>query len=192
MPLVPEQVILKSLSVENVTDRYVGWLNDPEINQFLEIRHRLPICKNDVIEFIANCEKKHRHHWGIFVEDEHVGTISCSVYNHNYKWVDISILIGENKYRGVGLGRISLAGAVDYLFSVGQFRRIQAGSYENNIASIKLFRSLGFRKEAFFKESILYNGEYLDDIMFGLLKHEWDRKKNNISKAKVFRVSWEN
>jgi len=186
-----EQVILRPLSIEDVSDRYVGWLNDPEINQFFEIRHGLPICKEEVIEFVANCEQIHRHHWGVFVNEEHVGNISCSAYNHHYNWVDISILIGESKYRGVGLGRIALAGAVDYLFSVSQFHRIQAGVNSNNIASANLFASTGFRKEAIFKESVLFNGTYLDGMKFGLLRSEWDQIKKSIPKANVLSVSWE-
>jgi len=32
---------------------------------------------------------------------------------------------------------------------------------------------LGFRKEAHFIESIFKNGEWLDDIIYAILKKEW-------------------
>jgi len=189
--LTPEQIILKSLSIEDISDRYIEWVNDPEITQFLEIRHNLPISKEDVVEFIANCEKNRRHHWGIFVKGEHVGNISCSAYNHIYKWVDISILIGESEYKRTGLGKLSLAGAIDHLFKVEKFHRVQAGSYANNIPSVRLFTRLGFTQEACLREAAVVGNQYVDVIKFGILESEWKKKEDGIPKAKVLRKNWE-
>ena len=36
--LIGEEVTLKAMTVEDISDEYLGWLNDPDVNQFLEIR----------------------------------------------------------------------------------------------------------------------------------------------------------
>jgi len=37
---------------------------------------------------------------------------------------------------------------------------------------------LGFRKEAHFRESLLINGEWVDDLVYALLKDEWYIRSN--------------
>lgn len=187
----PDEVKLKPLFGEDIAENYIKWLNDPKINQFLEVRHSLPVNRKDILDFIKKCEKIKRHHWGIFAKEEHVGNVSCSVYNHAYSWVDISILIGEEKCRGTGLGKLSVAGAVEHLFSVSGFHRVQAGAYANNIPSIRLFTGLGFNQECVLRESVIFEQQYIDSIKFGILDHEWRQITDNFPKANVCKMPWE-
>ena len=187
----PETIFLRQLTISDVTDRYLGWLNDPEINRFLEIRHSPPITIEDAIKFIENCEKSHRHHWGIFVEGAHVGNISCSLYNHTYKWVDISNLIGEKEYQKSDLCKIALSNAMQYLFDVSGFHRIQAGTYNIHFAGITLLTNLGFKKEAVLREAAIVDDKYVDSLKFGILANEWAARKNKPPKIEVMRTPWE-
>jgi [ribosomal protein S5]-alanine N-acetyltransferase len=186
-----KEVNLKPLFDEDVSDNYVKWLNDPTVNQYLEIRHNLPITKENILEFIKNCKKIKRHHWGIFTKGKHVGNISCSAYSHVYSWVDISIIIGEEECRGIGLGKLSMAGAIDHLFLVSQFHRISAGAYSNNLPSIRLFSGLGFNCEGVLRENVLFGENYIDSVKLSILEHQWKQIKGNIPKAKVQRMPWE-
>jgi [ribosomal protein S5]-alanine N-acetyltransferase len=187
----PESVLLRQLKPSDVGEHYIGWLNDPEINRFLEIRHSLPITTENTVKYVAYCETIHRHHWGIFVEDIHVGNISCSDYNHNYKWVDISNLIGEKEYQKTDLCKLALAGALEHLFSVGGFHRIQAGTYNVHFAGITLLTNLGLKKEGVLREAAIVNGKYVDYLKFGILKREWEARKKKPPKIKVMKHSWE-
>ncbi len=53
------------------------------------------------------------------------------------------------------------------------------GKYTNReISSIRMIERLKFRKEAHFKESYHLRGEWVDDIIYALLRKEWiDRDK---------------
>ena len=189
--LNPNRILLKQLNPEDVSDRYVRWLNDSEVNKFLEIRHSTPLTKQDAIKFVIDCEKHHRHHWGIFFNNEHVGNISCNAYNHIYRWVDISSLIGEKKYRASNLAKFALAGAIEYLFTVSNFHRIQAGTYSVHFSGITLLTNLGFKKEAVLREAAIVDNKYVDVLKFGLLKHEWLSKSRKLPKVRVQRMPWE-
>jgi len=35
-PLVSKRLVLRQLTLEDVSEKYVGWLNDPDVNRFLE------------------------------------------------------------------------------------------------------------------------------------------------------------
>lgn len=185
----PEKLILEPLNHNNVSDKCEEWLNDPETIKYLTIRNNPPTQK-DIHKHIDDCEQKHHHHWGIFYNDEHLGNISCSLYDREHNWVDISIVIGESKFRGCGLGKLSLSIAIDYLFTVSKFDRIQAGIYSINISSIGLFKSLGFQKDNCHRKPVEVNGKLVDVYQYELLKHNW--KYQDAKKATVLSPPWEN
>lgn len=77
------------------------------------------------------------------------------------------------KEHGKGYATEALRLAIDYLFNDLNKHRITGSIDPENTGSIRLLERLGFRKEAHFKESLLINGEWVDDIVYGLLKREW-------------------
>lgn len=187
----PSFVELIPLKVNNISENSAIWLQDPVVNRYLEVRHDPPQAKADVIEFIKKCDLERRYHWGIFFKNRHIGNVSCSACNRTYGWIDVSILIGEKIFWGEKISKKALAGAIDYLYMIAGFHRIQAGAYATNIQSLKLFHSLGFKIEGVLREAALSEGDYVDVIKMGLLKKEWEEIRNSYPKAKVTRPDWE-
>lgn len=81
-------------------------------------------------------------------------------------------------HQGKGYATSAMKITIDYLFNKLNKHRITGSVDPKNSDSIKLLERLNFRKEAHFKESLLINGEWVDDIMYGILKSEWNRKTN--------------
>ena len=77
------------------------------------------------------------------------------------------------KHHGKGYATEALKSAIDYLFNELNKHRIIGSIDPNNVSSIGLVKRLKFRKEAHFKESLLINGEWFDDIVYAILKTEW-------------------
>lgn len=188
----PESIVLRQLRASDVNDTYVGWLNDPETNRFLEIRHTTPITVEDTIKHVNDREKNHQHHWGIFVDGTHVGNISCNSYNHIYRKLSISNMIGEEEYRRSNLCKLALSGAMDHLFDICNFHRIEAGTYSVHFSGITLLTNLGFKKEATLKEAVVVDGRFVDIYQFALLDSEWKSKTNKPDSIHVVNASWEN
>lgn len=187
----PEQIQLKPLLAADVSDAYVSWLNDPEINKFLEIRHQTPLTREAVVNFVTDCHKVRRHHWGIFVDNEHVGNVSCSYYQRLYNWVDISNLIGDKRYLSTNVAKFSLVSAMNYLFTVCGFNKISAGTYSNHLSGITLLTNVGFKKEAVIRSSVIFDGIYQDLMKFGILRSEWNARAQKFPFSKVLAHSWE-
>lgn len=76
-------------------------------------------------------------------------------------------------YHGKGYATEALKQMIRHLFEQLNKRRITASIDPRNESSIKLYEKLGFRKEAHFRESIYLNGEWVDDLVYALLKNEW-------------------
>ena len=46
-----------------------------------------------------------------------------------------------------------------------------------NIASIKLIKSTGFKQEGHFIENIFFKGKWGSEFQYAMLKREWDFRK---------------
>jgi RimJ/RimL family protein N-acetyltransferase len=187
----PQKVVLRQLSLNDVSEKYIGWLNDPEVYQFMGLRHKIPVAQQDVIRYIETCNKNKRHHWGIFNDGEHVGNVTCGYYERNYHWADISNIIGEKKFRGTNLAKFALVGAIDYLFNIAGLHRLQAITLPVNFAGIALLANIGMRKEAVFKKATIVDDVYVDVLVYGILKEEWLKRNYKIPSVKVIRPFWE-
>ncbi|WP_107037427.1 GNAT family N-acetyltransferase [Brumimicrobium mesophilum] len=79
----------------------------------------------------------------------------------------------SKKHQGKGFATDAMKITIDYLFTSLNKHRITASVDPKNTDSIRLLERLGFRNEAHFKESLFINGEWVDDVIYGLLKSEW-------------------
>jgi RimJ/RimL family protein N-acetyltransferase len=86
--------------------------------------------------------------------------------------VEIGFTIAP-RYQRQGFGAEAVAALLDYLFTVLRKHRVFASVDVQNEASMALLRSLGMRREAHFRQSLLWKGEWVDDVVFGLLRSEW-------------------
>ncbi|WP_121667973.1 GNAT family N-acetyltransferase [Mesonia aquimarina] len=77
------------------------------------------------------------------------------------------------QYQGKGYAFRAMKICIDFLFCTLDKHRITASVDPKNSKSIQLLERLKFRKEAHFKEALLIKGEWVDDVIYGLLKEEW-------------------
>jgi aminoglycoside 6'-N-acetyltransferase len=62
---------------------------------------------------------------------------------------------------------------VGYLFGRRAKHRITASCDARNTASAAVLERLGMRREGHLRESTWAKGEWTDDLLYGLLHHEW-------------------
>jgi RimJ/RimL family protein N-acetyltransferase len=101
-----------------------------------------------------------------------IGDIGIHFFDADKKQVGIGYTLDKN-YQGKGYMTEALIAAINYIFIDLDKHRITASIDPDNIKSIKLVEKLGFRKEGHFKKSFLANGQWIDDLVFAILKEEW-------------------
>jgi len=169
-----DRIYLRKVELSDVDQEYVDWLNDPDVNQFLETRHEIQtidsICryvegillKNNEL-FLAICLKK---------DGKHIGNIKLGSISLEHLHGEISLFIGDKSQWGKGLATESVLSLTKYAFNVLKLHKVTAGCYENNAASKKLFNNALFNIEGLWREYYLYNGAYVDRICFSRLTSE--------------------
>ena len=162
-------VSLFLLKPELVTQDYVSWLNDPEINQYLESRfvtHTLESSRNFVqclLDSPTNLFLGIRSN----LLDRYVGNIKIGPIDENHGVGELGIMIGDKKAWGKGIA----SSAVLLMLGIARdrllLRKVFAGYYSSNIASQRLFEKSGFKVEVVRKQHFLLNGVPVDDVIVG-------------------------
>ncbi len=156
--LKTERLCLRILSEDDVTQVYVDWLNDVDINQFLETRFVNQTLKS-CSEFVRQCYLSDEAYlFGVFIRDEggliHIGNIKLGLINRIHLTGDVSYFIGEKKYWGKGLATEMIATVVDFGFKQLGLKKICAGVYEKNLGSLKVLRKCRFSIEGFLESQV--------------------------------------
>ena len=74
-------IILRPLTVSDFSDQYLGWLNDPKINRYLETRWQEQN-RNTIEIFLEEMGKSENSVlFGIFYDGKHLGSIKIGPGN---------------------------------------------------------------------------------------------------------------
>jgi RimJ/RimL family protein N-acetyltransferase len=168
-------LILKELESNDVTQTYIDWLNDFEVNKYLESRymnHDINTVK-DFVDSYRNSEIEFL--FGIFLKGsiKHIGNIKLGPINKHHKRADIGILIGDKDYWGKGFAKEAISMISQFAFDQLKLAKLTAGCYESNIGSKKAFEKSGYNVEGFLKGHVVLSNVREGVWKFGCLASDF-------------------
>ena len=89
----------------------------------------------------------------------------------------LGIRIGEDDFLSRGYGTEALQLWVEYMFDNSAVHRIGAATWSFNPRAIALLSKTGFTHEGTERELIEWQGQWQDRLYFGILRQEWEKKK---------------
>jgi len=158
-----ESLILRPVTPEDVTHTYVAWMNEPEVNKYMETRFREQT-REAVESYVGTAIKNpDLHFFAILdpVSGKHIGNIKLAVNPHHRRG-EISLFIGEKDFWGRGLATEAIKMISDHGFNELRLRKITAGCYSNNKGSARAFEKAGFSREAVLSKEYLCSGRPVD------------------------------
>ena len=166
-----ENLVLRNIASVDVSTDYVGWLNNPTINQFLEVRHQ-EITLESQKKFVDDVNSSTDSSlFGIFLRGSlMVGTIKIGPINPFHRSAQIGILIGALEYHGKGIATEAIGGLCSAFKNANLVRKANAGVLYPNLGSIKAFEKNGFIREGIRKQQYLDSNDLgIDEILLGKL-----------------------
>lgn len=166
-----DRLILEPLSLKHATERYVNWLNDPEVYKYLDTRGEQTI--DSVREFINHQINNKIYIWAIIDKslNVHIGNIKIDPINDVHKYGEYGILIGDKDYWGKGFAREASKEVLDYFFTNKNYlRKINLGVVENNVEAINLYKNLGFKQEGYLHRHLIYDELEVDVIRMAIFR----------------------
>lgn len=173
--LLGERLYLRRLKVDDVSLKYVGWLNDPEVSQYLETRFYQQSYEA-VVNFVSDKQYSTTEYlFGIFLneDDTHIGNIKLGPVNPFHSFGPISLFIGDKSCWGKGYATEAIRLIVDFGFKELSLQKLEAGCYEENIGSKRAFEKAGFLVEGILRNQRCAKNGRTSDIVMGMLREEW-------------------
>lgn len=179
--LTTKRVIIRPISIKD-KDALYEYRSNPDINKYLSF---VPKKIEDIEGFIKKCPKEFNIQgtWfqlGIILKDCQtlIGDIGIHFLDTELENRQVEIGYTMNpKFQNKGYATEALVEIIDYLFTSLNKHRVTASIDPTNTPSIKLIEKLGFKKEAHFKKSLFFHGEWVDDLVYALLAEEWRKIK---------------
>lgn len=143
------------------------WQNDYSISRYTSIDTFVP--RNMFEEenwFTGQMALNNKRTYMISYLTEIVGFVSYSGLDLKNGVVFISIVIGNQKYRGKGIAKSAIKLIENYLKNEMNVRKITAKILCNNEPSIYLFESLKYSKEATLRKEVYRDGIFLDILIY--------------------------
>jgi len=172
-PIIGRRVMLRTLVASDATAAYMGWLSDPEILRFLEVRFNPPRSLSDLAAYV---EQVHRSPAELLLAvclldgGAHVGNIKLGPIDRNHRRGDIGFFIGDRSQWGKGLASDAIKQLSDHALVQMGIDKVTAGCYESNEGSRRALTRAGFFEEARLSAHwISHDGRREDGLLFGKL-----------------------
>lgn len=147
--LTTERFLLRSIDpeVDNFED-YLLWMRDEESNPYIQSVN-INITFEELRDYVSSKnESNNALLFGIFLSNtsKHIGNVKLEPI-HPKEEATLGILIGEQEWRGKGVGFEVISRIIDYSFNELKLNRIKLGVDRSNRAAVKLYEKLGFEPE---------------------------------------------
>lgn len=172
--LETERLSLRTLTAADITDTYIGWLNDPEINAFLEVRLSTQTL-DSTRAFVASLnDSSDSLMLGIFLKKDggHIGNIKLGPVDPYHRRGDIGLFIGKRDCWGMGIATEAIRVLSEHGLGEMKLHKICAGCYAENTGSVRAFLKAGFVEEGRRRLHWLCEGAWQDDIELARIKKE--------------------
>ncbi|MFU0825846.1 GNAT family N-acetyltransferase [Clostridium sp.] len=174
--LVGNNVKLTSFK-EEYLPTFEAWYNDTGFLRLYDVIPAFPQCQTDLREMLLDIKNSHDKY--IFAvktkeSNELIGVTGFENILWNNGTATIYIGIGDNNFRGKGIGKEALALTLEFGFQELNLHRIQLTVLSYNKPAIALYEKLGFKKEGVYREFIHRDGKRHDMYLYGILRSEWD------------------
>lgn len=169
-----ERLDLAVFSNVYITKDYLGWINDPEVTEYLEVGNTTQTM-GSLKEYTEKFNDENNYMFAIIAkpEDIHIGNVTLQNIDWFHKYGTEGIMIGRRDYWGKGYATEARRMMLRFAFFDLGLNKVVSGAFADNLAGLKSNAKLGYQREGLLRKQKLLNGQYRDEVWQGLLKEEF-------------------
>jgi [ribosomal protein S5]-alanine N-acetyltransferase len=177
MKLQYKTYYLKEFTVDDINKEYIEWLNNPEINRYLEAKYTVWNHLNATKYVQSFRNNKEKYLFGIYTleDDKYIGNGSISSVNYNTEVFEFALFVGDKTYWGKKVAFEVTLLLLRFGFDDLKLRKVFGGAYSNQIASRFTLKKIGFTQEAILKDRYIFEGEPIDCVIHSLDRSAWEQ-----------------
>jgi ribosomal-protein-serine acetyltransferase len=158
--------------------------NREHLGRWLRFAHETSTV-DDSRKFIARSLYKYASNngfWaGIWYQGVLVGAIGLLHIDEENQCTEIGYYLAKS-YEGRGIITRACRTVIAYVFEELKLNRVVIRTMPDNVGSRNIAEKLGFTQEGILRKCIWFNHRFVDQVVYGLLKEDWDEQKGNESK----------
>ena len=164
LPIIFENLKISELDYKKNKKTIHKWINGDSDSDFIHSRIDDP--EFDAEEFFLN--KKNL--FGLIeIDGKPIGIMGFLHYDQKNNKAELRKIIGEQEYRGKGLGKKSTKLWLNYGLNGLKLRKIYLYTFDTNLRNIRINREMGFQLEGVFKQENVDNSIVKDIIRMAYL-----------------------
>ena len=173
-PIETPRLLLRNLVAGDVNDRYLSWLSDHAVTQYLEIRFAEQTAESTRVYIEQMNASLDNLFLGIFRRegDLHIGNIKLGPIDAHHRRGDFGIVIGDRSCWGRGYAGEAIKTLTGYCFSVLDLHKLSCGLYAANEGSRRAFLKAGWFEEGRRRQHWFCDGQWQDDIQLGCIRED--------------------
>lgn len=107
-----------------------------------------------------------------------IGHISLTKIDQRNKSARIGrVLVGNERYRGQGIGELMIEEILKIAFNELKLHRICLGVFDFNLPAIACYEKAGFKKEGLLRDTCKHGETYWSQWEMCILEEEWNEQK---------------
>ena len=167
------RVVLRRCVPADATAEYLGWLQDPVVNRYLETRWQEQTLDGICAFVAAMLASSDSVLFAITCDGRHVGNAKLGPVQGRHACADLSYFIGARDCWGQGLATEAIRALCQVGFVRLGLHRLQAGLYAGNVGSGRALEKAGFTREGVWRRQLAGPDGWEDHVFYGLLREEW-------------------
>jgi UDP-4-amino-4,6-dideoxy-N-acetyl-beta-L-altrosamine N-acetyltransferase len=176
---------MKEIKFENILkandetkEKVRRWRNKEEIRKLMLDQHI--ITKEEHLHWIESLKNRNDwKFWVVFIDEIPIGSVYLKNMDFKNLTSEWGFYIGEDDFRGCGIGAIVEYIILEYFFNIMKFKVLSALVLEENISVINMHKKFGFRSEK--KKRILDKND-CERILLTIKNIEWNTIRKDILK----------
>ncbi len=177
--LETSRLIIRNLTFLDVDDFHL-YRSNPEVTKYQSFE---PMTQEKAAEFIDSQKDKLFGNPGEWVQyglenkatRKIIGDCAVKLDGDDERIAEIGITISHLEQQK-GYAKETMLGLLGFLFDQRRIHRVVETVDAENIGSIQLLKSIGFRCEAHFVENIFFKGKWGSEYVYAMLRREWDAR----------------
>jgi len=174
--IVGEKTLLRAIERVDIP-MFVRWFNDPDVLQFLSMY--LPMSEAAEEQWFERQISDSGAHVLVIetLEGKPIGNLGFSEIDHKNRQAWFGISICESDYRDRGLGTDAVRTLLCFAFEEMNLNRVALRVLDFNTRAIRCYEKVGFKHEGRLRQSHFTRGQYVDELVMGILSSEWRERE---------------
>ena len=153
--LETERLILSSITLADCSENYLSWLNDTDVNMYLEsgfYQHNM----QGLVDFVNGYQSNKK---AVFLvirlkeNNKHIGNIKIDKINYIHRNCEYGIMMGDKTEWGKGYAKEASIAIINYAFEELGLNKVNLGVIDSNDVAVKLYKKIGFVVEGVLKQN---------------------------------------